>query len=77
MLMGIGMGLGLLGFWFGLLVAQAVCAIVMVVVLTRTDWKMQANRARELTGIDSEDEAESKTLDGSVSIIRVDDLIIA
>jgi MATE family multidrug resistance protein len=38
---------------------------------------MQANRARELTGIDSEDEAESKTLDGSVSIIRVDDLIIA
>ncbi|XP_061948703.1 protein DETOXIFICATION 48-like [Populus nigra] len=77
MLMGIGMGLGLLGFWFGLLVAQAVCALVMVVVLTRTDWKMQANRARELTGIDSEDEAESKTLNGSVSIIRVDDLIIA
>ncbi|KAJ6419897.1 hypothetical protein OIU84_029924 [Salix udensis] len=76
MLMGIAMGLGLLGFWLGLLVAQAVCAIVMVVVLTRTDWKVQANRARELTGIDSEDEAESKTLDGSISIILVDELII-
>ncbi|KAJ6733096.1 PROTEIN DETOXIFICATION [Salix koriyanagi] len=45
-LMGIAMGLGLLGFWFGLLVAQAVCAIVMVVVLTRTDWKVQAKSSQ-------------------------------
>lgn len=66
MLMGFVIGLGLLGLWLGLLAAQAVCAIVMVVVLMRTDWEVQANRARELTGIDGEGETESKTVEGLI-----------
>ncbi|XP_048232812.1 protein DETOXIFICATION 48 isoform X2 [Ricinus communis] len=68
--MGFMMGLGLLGLWLGLLAAQIVCAVIMVVVLMRTDWKVETNRARELTGIDGEGgEAESKikTLEGLIS----------
>ncbi|KAK7331081.1 hypothetical protein VNO77_25294 [Canavalia gladiata] len=42
--------LGLLGLLLGLLAAQIVCAIVMMIVLARTDWKVQAERARELIG---------------------------
>ncbi|CAI9110162.1 OLC1v1010141C1 [Oldenlandia corymbosa var. corymbosa] len=48
---GFVMGKGFLGLWLGLLVAQAVCAVMMVFVLKRTDWIVQANRARELIGI--------------------------
>ncbi|GAV86358.1 MatE domain-containing protein [Cephalotus follicularis] len=65
------MKMGLLGLWSGLLAAQVVCAIVMIVVLTRTDWKQQANRARELTGIVGEDETESKTLEGIITVMLV------
>ncbi|OAY33818.1 protein DETOXIFICATION 49 [Manihot esculenta] len=76
-LMGFMMGLGLLGLWLGLLAAQVVCAIIMVVVLMRTDWQVEANRARELTGIDDgvgEAEAESKrkNLQGLISVTLVD-----
>ncbi|XVF59432.1 hypothetical protein PTKIN_Ptkin07bG0275400 [Pterospermum kingtungense] len=49
-LMGFAMDIGLLGLWFGLLAAQVVCAIVMVIVVARTDWLVQAQRARQLTG---------------------------
>ncbi|KAG2408625.1 Protein DETOXIFICATION 48 [Vigna angularis] len=45
-----GFHLGLLGLFLGLLSAQIVCAIAMVIALTRTDWKEQANRAKKLTG---------------------------
>lgn len=44
------MDLGLLGLWFGLLAAQVVCAAIMVLVLMRTDWAVQIDRAEELTG---------------------------
>ncbi|KDP31922.1 hypothetical protein JCGZ_12383 [Jatropha curcas] len=76
-LMGFVMGLGLLGLWLGLLAAQVVCAVIMVVVLMRTDWEMEANRARELTGIDwvgEEEEAEGKTknIEGLISVTLVD-----
>lgn len=41
---------GFSGLWFGLLSAQAACVIsVLYVVLTRTDWEMEALRARKLT----------------------------
>ncbi|KAI3416617.1 uncharacterized protein J3R85_015334, partial [Psidium guajava] len=42
-------GMGLLGLWMGLLAAQGVCAVVMVVMLMRTDWAAEARKARELT----------------------------
>lgn len=47
-LMGYGLGLGLLGFILGLWVAQQVCGIVIVILLARTDWKVQASRVQVL-----------------------------
>ncbi|VYS49419.1 unnamed protein product [Arabidopsis thaliana] len=40
---------GFPGLWFGLLAAQATCASLMLCALLRTDWKVQAERAEELT----------------------------
>jgi MATE family multidrug resistance protein len=57
--MGFVMDMGLLGLWLGLLAAQMVCAAIMVLVLSRTDWMVQVGRAEELTGIHVEDEAHS------------------
>jgi MATE family multidrug resistance protein len=57
--MGFAMDMGLLGLWLGLLAAQMVCAAIMVLVLSRTDWMVQVGRAEELTGIHVEDEAHS------------------
>lgn len=51
--------MGLLGLCFGLLAAQAVCACLMIFVLSRTDWMVQVQRARELIGVDEEDETIS------------------
>ncbi|GAB2255342.1 hypothetical protein Droror1_Dr00009120 [Drosera rotundifolia] len=42
--------LGLLGLWLGLLGAQVSCAVLMSVMLMRTDWVQEARRARQLTG---------------------------
>ncbi|KAH7860012.1 hypothetical protein Vadar_008124 [Vaccinium darrowii] len=42
---------GFSGLWFGLLSAQAACAVsVLHVVLVRTDWEGEALRAKKLTG---------------------------
>ncbi|KAI5670138.1 hypothetical protein M9H77_10502 [Catharanthus roseus] len=38
------------GLWLGLLAAQASCMITMLIVLTLTDWELEAQRAKELTG---------------------------
>ncbi|KAL0312660.1 UNVERIFIED_CONTAM: protein DETOXIFICATION 49 [Sesamum radiatum] len=38
------------GLWMGLLAAQGCCAVAMLFVLVRTDWEVQAVRAKELTG---------------------------
>lgn len=62
LLMGFVMDMGLLGLWLGLLAAQMVCAVVMVVVLLTTDWKAQAERARELTTSSAmEDQAQPQS----------------
>ncbi|KAL7183868.1 hypothetical protein ACSBR2_026111 [Camellia fascicularis] len=37
------------GLWMGLLAAQSSCVVAMLVVLGRTDWELQAKRAKELT----------------------------
>ncbi|XP_004490498.1 protein DETOXIFICATION 48-like [Cicer arietinum] len=41
--------MGFAGLWLGLLAAQASCACLMLVVLCRTDWNVQVQRAKELT----------------------------
>ncbi|KAJ8494150.1 hypothetical protein OPV22_015871 [Ensete ventricosum] len=41
--------MGLPGLWLGLLAAQASCAAIMAYVLAGTDWRMELERARELT----------------------------
>ncbi|GMH09022.1 hypothetical protein Nepgr_010862 [Nepenthes gracilis] len=48
--MGFFAGFGFEGLWLGLLAAQGACAVAMVVVLGRTDWEVEAKRAKELTG---------------------------
>ncbi|KAL3498775.1 hypothetical protein ACH5RR_041507 [Cinchona calisaya] len=39
------------GLWLGLLAAQGSCALTMLLVLVRTDWDLQAKKAKELTAI--------------------------
>lgn len=46
--MGFVFDFGLLGLLLGLLLAQIVCASVVTIVLSWTDWKEQADMAREL-----------------------------
>ncbi|CAI8583149.1 unnamed protein product [Vicia faba] len=41
--------LGFAGLWIGLLAAQGSCAMLMLIVLCRTDWNMEVRRAKELT----------------------------
>ncbi|URD92357.1 Multidrug and toxin extrusion protein 1 [Musa troglodytarum] len=41
--------MGLPGLWLGLLAAQASCAGLMAYVIAGTDWRMEVERARELT----------------------------
>ncbi|XP_074295377.1 protein DETOXIFICATION 49-like [Silene latifolia] len=48
---GFYMELGLLGLWVGLLAAQAACSIFMATMLMTTDWDAEAQRAKELTGV--------------------------
>ncbi|CAM0877862.1 unnamed protein product [Alopecurus aequalis] len=48
---GPGSRAGFGGLWYGLLAAQAACvALVLVAVVWRTDWRVEAMRARKLTG---------------------------
>jgi MATE family multidrug resistance protein len=48
---GPGSRAGFGGLWYGLLSAQAACvALVLVAVVWRTDWRVEAMRARRLTG---------------------------
>ncbi|KAB2023618.1 hypothetical protein E1A91_D06G032800v1 [Gossypium mustelinum] len=48
-LMGFVIELGFAGLWLGLLAAQATCALLMLLVLYRTDWMVQVERAKVLT----------------------------
>ncbi|XP_059669739.1 protein DETOXIFICATION 49-like [Cornus florida] len=47
--LGFFFGFNFEGLWMGLLAAQGSCAVTMLVVLSRTDWELEAQRARELT----------------------------
>lgn len=46
----LGLKVGFVGLWCGLLAAQATCATLMLFVLRKTDWNLQAKRAKQLTG---------------------------
>lgn len=37
------------GMWLGLLAAQGSCVVTMMMVLSRTDWEFEAQRAKDLT----------------------------
>ncbi|KAI9071763.1 hypothetical protein K1719_046272 [Acacia pycnantha] len=54
------------GLWIGLLGAQGTCAMTMLVVLSRTDWDFEAERAQRLTqtgeaGDETEEKEEEET----------------
>ncbi|PON58374.1 Multi antimicrobial extrusion protein [Parasponia andersonii] len=52
------------GLWLGLLAAQGSCVVTMLFVLARTNWELQAQRAKELTGtITIEDDDHDQTKD--------------
>ncbi|KAK4787102.1 hypothetical protein SAY86_010935 [Trapa natans] len=56
------------GLWLGLLAAQGSCAMVMLMVVWRTDWEHEARRAEELTRSAvavEEAVAEAEAKDGS------------
>ncbi|KAG6585365.1 Protein DETOXIFICATION 48, partial [Cucurbita argyrosperma subsp. sororia] len=48
-IMGFAVKLGFAGLWIGLLAAQGSCALMMIYVLSTTDWIAQAERAMQLT----------------------------
>lgn len=66
------LGGGFTGLWYGLLTAQVACALsVLTVVLLRTDWEVEALRAKKLTHCEmtgagvangAQDEEEKKRL---------------
>ncbi|KAK1304325.1 MATE efflux family protein 9 [Acorus calamus] len=49
--LGFYLGMDFKGLWFGMLAAQASCVAMMLVVLGRTDWELEARRAQQLTGV--------------------------
>ncbi|OVA14168.1 Multi antimicrobial extrusion protein [Macleaya cordata] len=55
------------GLWLGLLAAQSSCVVLMLFVLGRTDWELQAERAKELT------ESSTITTPTSSVLVLVDD----
>lgn len=69
--MGFVMKMGLLGLWLGLLGAQIVCAILMVWILSRTDWMVQASRARELIGLELNHDDQNEQLREGLTAIKM------
>ncbi|KAL0730846.1 hypothetical protein Bca4012_026940 [Brassica carinata] len=52
MVMTFWFGFGFKGLWLGMLAAQIVCVSSMMVATCRTNWELEAARARELTAVD-------------------------
>lgn len=50
------------GLWLGLLAAQGSCVVTMLFVLARTNWELQAQRAKELTGTFTIDDQDDNSL---------------
>ncbi|KAL5991283.1 hypothetical protein ACLOJK_012190 [Asimina triloba] len=47
-ILGFGFNMGFLGLCFGLVAAQGSCVFMMVRAIRRTDWKLQAERTKEM-----------------------------
>ena len=61
------------GLWLGLLAAQASCVVTMLFVLAKTNWELQAKRAKELTAesytADDDGSIDSDETDASLSLL--------
>ncbi|KAF7149020.1 hypothetical protein RHSIM_Rhsim03G0177100 [Rhododendron simsii] len=71
--LGFWAGYDFLGLWLGMLAAQGSCMVTMLVVLGRTDWEVQAERAKELTAggvvvddVSKEIEEDKKPVEGEI-----------
>lgn len=56
------MKVGILGFWYGLLAAQTVCAVLMITTLVNTDWEVEGERARELLGVEEDNQVPREVI---------------
>lgn len=72
MLLGFIFNTGLVGLWLGLLAAQATCAFLMLLVLLRTDWNLQALRAKQLTGSSPPSTTTTTTTSNDAPTYRLD-----
>ncbi|KNA14428.1 hypothetical protein SOVF_107520 [Spinacia oleracea] len=68
------MKMGLLGLWIGLLGAQVACSLFMAIMLVRTDWASEAQRAKELTGGASFIKENDGDDDAKKTVMENDDL---
>lgn len=69
------------GLWLGLLGAQGACAVTMLVVLSRTDWDFEAEKAKRLTetgeaGDETEEEGEEIVTQARKVEINEDSLLL-
>ncbi|ESQ43323.1 hypothetical protein EUTSA_v10015455mg [Eutrema salsugineum] len=62
-------GLGFKGLWLGMLAAQISCVIGMMVATCRTNWDLEAARAKELTAVKGDGGSGSD--DGDVEVGRL------
>ncbi|CAI0414316.1 unnamed protein product [Linum tenue] len=62
------LGFDFRGLWLGLMAAQGSCVLAMLFVVSRTDWEVQAQRAKELTTSSC-----NGPMDENVDVIAADD----
>ncbi|KAM7273364.1 hypothetical protein ACFE04_028028 [Oxalis oulophora] len=61
------------GLWIGLLAAQGSCMVCMLVVLWFTDWELEANRAKMLTGSTTVDNNNNNNIVDEEKLPKDDD----
>ncbi|XP_042512752.1 protein DETOXIFICATION 49-like [Macadamia integrifolia] len=63
------------GLWLGLLAAQLSCMMLMMLVLSRTNWELQAQKAQTLTGASEGDDhvRDEEVKDSSANIIKLNE----
>lgn len=67
--LGFWLGYDFKGLWLGLLAAQASCVVLMLFVLARTNWVLEAERAKQLTGdVEGEDAEVLKSDSNSLKL---------
>ncbi|CAA7393708.1 unnamed protein product [Spirodela intermedia] len=66
-------GMGFAGLWIGLLAAQTSCVVLMWLVISRTDWVAEMERARQLTKASSPTSTSMEALQ-DIAKAKVSDL---